>query len=821
MPSEVSTVTGEPSVEVLIRELADAREQQAATADILAAMSNSPTDPYRAFADIAASAARLCEAQNTTLVELADDKLRLLANYGPLPTVAQVGQPLHGLPFNRGFVTARAIIDKTTIHVADVQTETNEYPESSEWARRAGHRTIVAVPLMRAGEAIGAIVIRRAHVRPFTDRQIALLKIFADQAVIAIENARLFEAEQASKRELQESLEYQTAMGEVLGVIARAPGDLQQVLDAVAESAGRVCRASEVRVFRLEGDKLRGAALVGRLRLSDYVGFSPNVPLSRGSVSGRAIVDRRSIHVTDLAAEIGSEYPDVAAIQKAIGHRTTLATPLLRDGQAIGAIMMLRLEVAPFSEKQIKLLETFADQAVIAIENARLFEAEQASKRELTEALEQQTATADVLKVISRSALDVQKVLDALVESAARLCDAYDAAIFQLVGDGLRLMAHHGQFRHPVMSAPVGELTVPLVRGSMMARAVIDRRTIHVSDILTEADEYPVSRSRALQTGFRTALAVPLVRAGEAIGVIYIWQSEVRPFTERQIELVNTFADQAVIAIENTRLFDEVQARTAELTQSLEYQTAIGEVLNAISRSPSQLQPVLDTIVATAQRLCQSDDAYIYKLDEGLYHLAAANDSQAGRLEYLRNNPIAPNRGSLTGRVAFEGRSIQIEDVLADHEYTFSMSGLAAGYRTNLGVPLLRDEATIGVIILTRYVVQPFTEKQVELVTTFADQAVIAIENTRLFEEVQARTRELAKTVEDLEIASQHKNQFVANMSHELRTPLAAILGYAELIEEGFYEPQGPKSLDALTRIRSNGKHLLGLINTVLDIAKI
>src|SRR5262245_61516374 len=674
--------------------------------------------------------------------------------------------------------------------------------------------------MMREGEAIGAVTVTREAPGEFSPRQIELLHTFADQAVIAIGNTRLFEAEQASKLQLQESLEYQTAMGEVLGVIARAPGDLQQVLDAVAESAARVCRATEVRVFRLEGNKLRRAAMVGRLRASDY-GVSPDLPLSRGSVSGRAILDRRSIHVTDLAAEIESEYPDRAVLHKAIRHCTILTTPLVRDRQAIGAIMMLRLEVAPFSEKQIKLLETFADQAVIAIENSRLFEAEQASKRELTEALEQQTATADVLKVISRSALDVQKVLDALVESAARLCDAYDAAIFQLVGDGLRLMARHGQFRHPVMSAPVGELTVPLVRGSMMARAVIVRRTIHVSDILTEADEYPVSRSRALQTGFRTALAVPLVRAGEAIGVIYIWQSEVRPFTERQIELVNTFADQAVIAIENTRLFDEVQARTAELTQSLEYQTAIGEVLNAISRSPSQLQPVLDTIVATAQRLCQSDDAYIYKLDEGLYHLAAANDSQAGRLEYLRNNPIAPNRGSLTGRVAFEGRSIQIEDVLADHEYTFSMSGLAAGYRTNLGVPLLRDEATIGVIILTRYVVQPFTEKQVELVTTFADQAVIAIENTRLFEEVQARTRELAKTVEDLEIASQHKNQFVANMSHELRTPLAAILGYAELIEEGFYEPQGPKSLDALTRIRSNGKHLLGLINTVLDIAKI
>src|SRR5262245_22548598 len=230
MPSEVSTVTGEPSVEVLIRELADAREQQAATADILAAMSNSPTDPYRAFADIAASAARLCEAQNTTLVELADDKLRLLANYGPLPTVAQVGQPLHGLPFNRGSVTARAIIDKTTIYVADVQTETNEYPEGSEWARRAGHRTIVAVPLMRAGEAIAAIVIRRARIRPFTDRQIDLLKTFANQAVIAIENTRLFEEVQARTRELTESLEQQTATADVLKVISRPALDVKKVL---------------------------------------------------------------------------------------------------------------------------------------------------------------------------------------------------------------------------------------------------------------------------------------------------------------------------------------------------------------------------------------------------------------------------------------------------------------------------------------------------------------------------------------------------------------------------------------------------------------
>src|SRR5262249_28856585 len=250
--------------------------------------------------------------------------------------------------------------------------------------------------------------------------------------------------------------------------------------------------------------------------------------------------------VPDLTV-VGEEFPRGREIALRSGVHTALGIPLLRDDIAIGSLVLRRKVVRPFDEKQIALLQTFADQAVIAIENTRLFEAEQASKRDLTEALEQQTATADVLKVISRSALDVQKVLDALVESAARLCDAGDAAIFQVFGDSLRLVAHHGQL--PI-SGPVGQLTLPLVRGRIVGRAVLDRRTIQVADVLAEANEYPESRNRALQHGWRTLLVVPLVHAGEAIGVILIRRREVRPFTERQIELVNTFADQAVIAIE-------------------------------------------------------------------------------------------------------------------------------------------------------------------------------------------------------------------------------------------------------------------------------
>jgi signal transduction histidine kinase len=319
-------------------------------------------------------------------------------------------------------------------------------------------------------------------------------------------------------------------------------------------------------------------------------------------------------------------------------------------------------------------------------------------------------------------------------------------------------------------------------------------------------------------------LAVPLVHAGEAIGVILIRRAEVRPFTERQIELVNTFADQAVIAIENTRLFEEVQARTRELQEALEYQTATSEVLKVISRSAFELQLVIDTLVESAARLCDGD-AWLFRRHGDAYYWAASYGFSPEHHErikaYFKQRTYVAGRGGTTTRAALEGRVVHIVDVLADPEFTYTEEHKIAGFRTTLAVPLLRDGLTIGVLTLTRSEVRPFTENQIELITTFADQAVIAIENARLFEEVQARTSELAKTVEDLEIASQHKNQFVANMSHELRTPLAAILGYAELIQEGFYEPQGPKSLDALTRIRSNGKHLLGLINTVLDIAKI
>jgi signal transduction histidine kinase len=433
------------------------------------------------------------------------------------------------------------------------------------------------------------------------------------------------------------------------------------------------------------------------------------------------------------------------------------------------------------------------------------------AKGELAEAREQQAATAETLRVISSSPMNLQRVLAEMAASSARLCQAYDAGILQVDGeDILRVVAHHG----PIPPGSIFRMT----RGVVTGRAILDRRTIHVADLQAETDEYPEGSDRARRNDFHTILAVPLIQAGQAIGVIAVRRTEARPFSDNQIALLETFANQAAIAIENTRRFEAEQASQRDLQVSLEYQTATSEVLGVISRSPSDLKPVLLAIAETAGRLCGTSDVGILLRENDQLRFTVNRGSMASLSHVL---PL--ERVSVSGRTVTDGVPIHVHDLQAEErEYPLGYEiAKRHGHRTALGIPLMRDGSAIGCIFLRHTVIRPFTNRQIALLQTFADQAVIAIENTRLFEEVQARTRELAKTVEDLEIASQHKNQFVANMSHELRTPLAAILGYAELIQEGFYEPQGPKSLDALTRILSNGKHLLGLINTVLDIAKI
>jgi len=471
---------------------------------------------------------------------------------------------------------------------------------------------------------------------------------------------------------------------------------------------------------------------------------------------------------------------------------------LLREGAPFGAFALMRGVARPFTDKQIELVTAFADQAVIAIENTRLL-------NELRESLQQQTATADMLKVISRSTFDLQAVLKTLVESAAQLCDAYDTAIWRPDGDQLLLVAHHG---------PIPVDTLPLIRGTVAGRTVLDGVAFHIADLQTEDAEFPESSVNARRWRIRSILCVPLMREGVAIGTIALRRSEVQLFTKRQVALLQTFADQAVIAIENARLFEEVKARTEELSESLQQQTATADVLKVISRSTFDLKSVLQTLVESAGRLCDADFAMITRQKDGVLFFAEAYGYSPEFIEYVRALPVERGRGTATGRALLEGRVIHIADVLADPDYTWADTQRLGGYRTVLGVPMLREGVAMGVLTLTRSEVRPFTDKQIELVSTFADQAAIAIENVRLFDEIQDKSRQL-------ESASEHKSQFLASMSHELRTPLNAIIGLTEMMVANAARFGTEKALEPLRRVNAAGAHLLSLINEILDLSKI
>ena len=534
------------------------------------------------------------------------------------------------------------------------------------------------------------------------------------------------------------------------------------------------------------------------------------IPLDRSTVMGRSICDKQPVHLHDQQNVAEKEYPLGREFALKYGHRTIMGVPLLREGRALGTILVRRTEVRPFEDRHVALLKTFADQAAIAIENARLFNELRQRTDDLTESLQQQTATADVLKVISRSAFDLQTVLDTLTTSAAQLCEADMAGIVRPKA-GEHYWVTSLNFP-PAFTEIVKARPILRNRGSVAGRALVEGHVVHIPDVLADAEFTYTEAQKA--GGYRTVLGVPLLREGTPIGVIVLTRVTVRPFTDKQIELLSTFADQAVIAIENVRLFDEVQRRTEELSESLQQQTATADVLKVISRSTFDLKTVLDTLLKSAARLCDADQGTITQRKGEAFYRSVAYGFPDAFLEYVKDRPVEANRKTGTGRAFAEGKVVHIPDVHNDPEFDWPEAQKLGGFRTMLGVPMLREGEPVGVLTLTRADVRPFTEKQIELVATFADQAAIAIENVRLFDEIQDKSRQLAE-------ASQHKSQFLANMSHELRTPLNAILGYTELIMDGIYGDTPDKMRDTLERVQRNGKHLLGLINDVLDLSKI
>jgi len=964
----------------LITETREALEQQTATAEVLQVINSSPGDLAPIFDTMLDKATRLCEATFGIMHTYDGERFRAGAAHR-VPAALVEWRERNPLVFGPGTAPARMIAGEDLVHTVDLMA--SEAYQSGDPSRRAlvdlgGARSHLIVALRKDSDLLGTIAVYRQEVRPFTEKQIALLQNFAAQAVIAMENVRLI-------TELREALEYQTATGEVLRVVSRSAFDLVTVLHTVVATAIRLCRADSAVIYRNDDGEYQWAA--GHMLSPEYEQIERNVRIrpGTGTVVGRAALEGGTVQILDAWTDPLYEAKDDARVG---GVHTMIGVPLLREGAPIGVIGLARRRVEAFSEREIQLVTTFADQAVIAIENARLITELRQRTRDLQESLEYQTASSDVLKVISQSGAELQPVLETLVETAGRICEADNAIIFRLRDDRYDIAASVG-FSPEFVEFHARHPTGP-GRGTVTGRVAIERRVVHIEDAATDP-EYTATKSQQLGQ-MHTMLGVPLFREDMVTGVITLSRSRVEPFTEKQIALVTTFADQAVIAMENARLLGELRERTDDLQESLEYQTATSDVLKVISQSTFDLQPVLETLAGTASRLCEAEMAFIFRREGELYRVAASVGFSPETKALVEANPISPGRGTVAGRTALTANVVHIPDARLDPEYTWGEFIRVAKTPTMLGVPLLREGVPVGVIVLARQRVEPFSDKQIELVRTFADQAVIAIENARLFNELRARTDELGSSVaelkmlsevgqavsstldlrtvlstvlnaslgvtwanagavfrysraerafrlveavgwdealahsvrelhvaetesamgeavarrmpiqladlaqrasyplrdvtlaagfhsalivplvgaerilgaiilmrqeagefppetvrvmqtiasqsvlaiqnarlfreiadksEQLALASQHKSQFLANMSHELRTPLNAILGYAELLVDGIYGVLPDRPRGVLDRIQNNGKHLLALINDVLDLAKI
>jgi signal transduction histidine kinase len=810
----------EQKVEERTRELAEANagltealDQQTATSEVLRVISSSPTDIQPVLDTVAESAARLCESFDAAIYRRDGDRLFLVAHHGAI--VGPIGE--FSLPLVRGTVAGRSMLDGQTVHVADLQTDVDEFPEGSANARRLRFRTALSVPLMREGVAIGALAILRSEAQPFTERQVALLETFADQAVIAIENVRLFKELEARNRDLTETLEQQTATGEILRVISSSPTDVQPVFDTIAERAMRLCGGNQGIVVTFDGELMHLAALANfGAEGTEAMRRAFPVRPGRGAALGRAVLTKAVVHIPSLLDDPEYTHGELAHVT---GFRGSVTVPMLKADRVIGAVCVTRLVPGPFSEREIALLQTFADQAVIAVENVRLFKELQERTQELTRSVDELRALGEVGQAVS-SSLDLETVLNTVIARAVEISSAHGGIIyeydeakqeFHLIRGSHRLDEELGQV---IRAAPIrlGE--------GVAGKAAALRAPVQVPDILDERT-YDVARIRAVfeRRGYRSLLAVPLLIEQRTIGVLVVWRQEAGRFAQDIVDLLQTFAAQSVLAIQNARLFREIDEKSRALEELSRNQEQLSRLSTAL-QEPLSLTEQLTRVLDAARQVVGLDRIYIWTLsptDDGLMVTAQAGFEERDWHDLAGVTVPIGEAGALAA-VCREGAPLLFTEgnpLPAEYRLRAPYSALA-GLRVKsfLVIPMIARGRTVGVLAAdNRMSHKPILPHTVDLLHNFAAQAAVAVENARLFQEIQEKGQQL-------ELASKHKSQFLANMSHELRTPMNAVLGYTDLILDDIFGDVPAPIRETLERVKTNGHHLLSLINDVLDLSK-
>jgi two-component system NtrC family sensor kinase len=782
---------GKPrTISDLSKDLKEAREQQAATAQILKVIARSPDDVQQVFEAIASSANRLLGGFSSTVFLFSNGMAHLKAF---TPTTREADQILtSAFPSPIANVAPFQMTEAgEAVQISDTQAPTYQLREI---ARARGYGSMLFTPLMNKGTSVGFIAVTRVQAGTFSDHHVQLLQTFADQAVIAIENARVFDELKQRTEDLSESLQQQTATADVLKVISRSAFDLQAVLDTLVGSAAQLCEADEGIILEPKDDGFSLAADWGlplaKKEFIQQLVFRPG----DSTLTSRVLAGGNVVHIHDVLEE-----PDFNVQRDPDPARTRLGVPLMRDGTPIGVFVLTRRLLRPFTDRQIELVQTFAAQAVIAVENARLFDEVHKKTRDLEEALRYQTGSANILKVIASSPTDVEPVLQAIVESACELCEAYDAVVLLKDRDDLRFSAHYG----PI---PINLDKWPINPHWTAGLSVLERKAVHVRDMLSdEGAIFPDAKQLSRRTGtsgIRSILAVPLLRENESIGSILLRRTEVQPFSEKQIALLQSFADQAVIALGNVRLFEEVQARTRELSESLEQQMATSEVLETISAAGGELEPVFQKMLENATRVCGASFGTLNLFDKERFETVALYNVPPAFAASRKGGKITPHPEAGLSYVTRTKQTAHIHDLRQSPAYLDGTPALVefveiGGARTVMIVPMLKEDELVGTITIYRKEVRPFTAKQIDLVGNFAKQAVIAIENTRLLKELRERTNDLSTSLEELRTAQDRLiqteklaslGQLTAGIAHEIKNPLNFINNFsavsAELIEE-------------------------------------